>query len=264
MSSPRSHAVYVATGSGPTALDVAADSNGVTSTTGIEPRKVSRFVSRELEPLARTLALPYYESALPAHDEFHANRVRDVTLRLSTEVAGSVDDDVLAAAAWLHDVGRPLERTGEIDDHDAWAANEATELLEAEGVPEAQIDAIRHCIRAHSIRSDSPDPERVEAKLLFDADKLDATGAVGITRLACIVGERSGHSGGKYALVDDLAADREVTSDRRDVSLLRDWARERLDELHTEPARRLGESRWKYMEDFFERFHDEIGPGGTR
>lgn len=218
----------------------------------------------ELGPLARTLALPYYEEALPAHDSFHANRVRDLSLRLGRELGQTVDEDVLAAAAWLHDIGRPLERTGEVDDHDEWGTSEAENLLISEGVSSSQTDAIKHCIRAHSIRVSSPDPETIEAKLLFDADKLDATGAVGITRLACLVGERSGRTDEKYSVIDDLTASREATSNQKDISLLREWARERLDELHTVPARQLGESRRKYMEDFFEQFHDEIGPDGTR
>lgn len=218
----------------------------------------------ELGPLARTLALPYYEDALPAHDEFHANRVRDLALRLASGVEPPVDESVLAASAWLHDIGRPLERTGEITDHDEWATHEAAELLGSEGVSQCHIEAIQHCIRAHSIRSSSPDPESIEAKLLFDADKLDATGAVGVTRLACIVGERSGRSGGKHAVIDDFTASREAVSEHRDVSLLRDWARERIAELQTEPARQLGESRWEYMEEFFQRFHDELGLDGSR
>ncbi|WP_129115714.1 HD domain-containing protein [Halegenticoccus tardaugens] len=215
-------------------------------------------------PLARTLALPYYEDALPAHDSFHANRVRDLSLRLANECERAVDRDVLSAAAWLHDIGRPLERSGEIDDHGKWATVEAEELLEAKEVPADQLEAIKHCIRAHSIRASSPDPETLEAELLFDADKLDTTGAVGIARLACIVGERSGRAGEKYAVIDDLSAPRRVTSDHPDVSLLQEWARERLDELHTGPARRLGKSRWEFMEDFFARFNDEIGLEGER
>ncbi|MFB6080628.1 MAG: HD domain-containing protein [Haloferacaceae archaeon] len=217
-----------------------------------------------LGPLARTLAAPYYEKALPAHDGFHANRVRDLSIRLADEWEGSVETDVLAAAAWLHDIGRPRERTGEIGDHDEWGAGEAAELLDAEGVPAEKIDAIARCIRTHSIRCGSPDPATIEAKLLFDADKLDATGAVGIVRMACIVGERSGHTGERHAAIDDLSVPREMTSDRRDVALLREWATERLNELHTAPARRLGEDRRAFMEAFFTRFTAEIGVDGER
>lgn len=215
-------------------------------------------MAQELDALARDLAVPYYEAALPAHDAFHANRVRDVALRLAADVEPTVDEGALAAAAWLHDIGRPLERTGEVDDHGSWAATEARELLASESVTGDRGDLIERCIRTHSIRAGSPDPESIEAKLLFDADKLDATGAVGIVRLACIVGERSGRNGDRHAVLDDLEVPRAVRSDRRDVSLLREWATARIDELHTEPARRLGASRWKFMEAFFDRFRGEI------
>jgi uncharacterized protein len=183
---------------------------------------------------------------------------------LANEWERPVERDVLAAAAWLHDIGRPLERTGEIDDHDEWATAKAEDLLRAEAVTTDQVDAVKHCIRAHSIRRSSPEPETPEAKLLFDADKLEAAGARGIVRLACIVGERSGRAGETYAVIDDSSAAEAVTSDSPDVSLLREWARERLDSLHTAPGRRLGRKRWDFVEEFFAQFESELGIDGTR
>jgi uncharacterized protein len=47
-----------------------------------------------------------------------------------------------AAAAWRHDIGRPRERVGEIDNHGDWAASDATRLLDAEAVPAEQVSAI--------------------------------------------------------------------------------------------------------------------------
>lgn len=214
-----------------------------------------------LGPLSRELSIPYYADAFPAHDIFHAKRVRDVSLRLANQRPDSVDRDVLAAAAWFHDIGRPLERVGEIDDHDKWAANEATALLEAEDVATDRITAIEHCLRAHSIRASSPDPETIEAKLLFDADKLDATGAVGLIRLACIVGERSGRTGDQYAVIDDASTLSVEQAEVPDIDILREWARERLDALYTDQGRRLGESRWDFMQSFFAQFASETGTG---
>jgi uncharacterized protein len=221
-------------------------------------------MTTQLGPLARELSAPYYEDALPAHDRFHADRVRELSLRLADEWDRPVERGVLSAAAWLHDIGRPLERTGEIANHDAWAAEETAALLEAEGVPSDRIDAIQRCIRTHSIRASSPDPSTPEAQLLFDADKLDAVGAHGVVRLACIVGERSGRTGERYAVVDDASAASVSAPDRPDAGLLREWARERLDALQTTPGRRLGESRWRFVEDFFARFRAERGPDGER
>lgn len=146
-------------------------------------------MTQELGPLAQELSLPYYTEALPAHDRFHAKRVHDLSIRLANECESTVDRGVLSAAAWLHDIGRPRERTGEIEQHGEWAAVEAEELLAAEAVPADRIEAIEHCLRAHSIRSTSPEPETLEAKLLFDADKLDAAGARGLIRLVYCRGE---------------------------------------------------------------------------
>ncbi|WP_455448517.1 HD domain-containing protein [Natrinema thermotolerans] len=221
-------------------------------------------MAQELGPLARELSLPYYDDALPAHDRFHAERVRDLAIRLANDCERPVDNDVLAAAAWIHDIGRPLERTGEIDDHDAWAAAEAAARLEPEGVAPDRIDAVTHCVRAHSIRASSPEPETLEARLLFDADKLDAAGGRGIVRLACIVGERSGRQGEAYAVIDDASASELAASGLPDVALLREWVDERLDALYTDPGRRLGESRRQFVDDFFARFENEIGVDGTQ
>lgn len=221
-------------------------------------------VPEDLASLARTLAVPYYADALPAHDMFHAKRVRDVAVRLAADVDEAVETDVLVAAAWLHDIGRPRERTDEIDDHDTWATREAGELLDEEGVSGVVVEAVQHCIRTHSIRAGSPDPDSIEAKLLFDADKLDATGAVGITRLACIIGERSGRAGERYAVIDDVTREEALPGGHGDISLLREWADERLEALHTDPARQIGESRSAYMDDFLSRFHDEIGADGSK
>lgn len=209
---------------------------------------------------SRELSRSYYEEALPAHDLFDAKRVRDVALRLANRHPDSIDRDILAAAAWLHDIGRPLERNGEIKNHDDWAADEATTLLAAEGVASDRIAAVEHCLRAHSIRTSSPDPETIEAQLLFDADKLDATGVVGLVRLACIVGERSGRIGEQYAIIDDAGTLTDDAPELPDFDLLRKWARERLDALCTDPGRRLGESRWEVMESFFDQFAREIDP----
>ncbi|MWV38217.1 HD domain-containing protein [Natrialba sp. INN-245] len=221
-------------------------------------------MSAGLPALSRELSLPYYDDALPAHDEFHANRVRTVALRLADESEEDVDRHSLSAAAWLHDIGRPRKRSGEIDDHDRWAGTEARTLLEGEGVPTDDIDSVEHCIRTHSIRSSSPEPETLEAKLLFDADKLDTTGAVGIVRLACIVGERAGRAGERYAVIDDSSAPGTETPDVPDISLLREWATERLDVMYTEPDRRLGASRWEFMQRFFSRFENEVGVEAKR
>lgn len=221
-------------------------------------------MTTELGRLARDRALPYYAAALPAHDEYHAKRVHDLAVQLADRVSPSVDESVLTAAAWFHDIGRPRERVGEVDDHGEWAAGEAADLLESEDVATDRIEAVQHCLRAHSIRPSAPGPNTVEAELLFDADKLDAIGAVGLVRLACIVGERSGRTGDRYAVIDDASTLPMADDDGADVELLREWGRERLEALHTDQARRFGADRWSFVEEFFDQFERETTAGTGR
>lgn len=85
-----------------------------------------------------------------------------------------------------------------------------------------------------------------------------------IVRLACIVGERSGRAGEPYAVIDDSSVSEGDASELPDIELLREWARERLDLLYTVPGRRLGESRWGFMNEFFTQFDEEISIEGER
>lgn len=221
-------------------------------------------MTQDLETLARRASVPYYEDAFPGHDRFHARRVRDLSNRLADEWEESVDRAVLSAAAWLHDVGRPRERSGAIDDHGGWAADELGTLVETDAVAADRIDAVEHCLRTHSIRSSSPEPQTPAAQLLFDADKLEAAGAVGIVRMACIVGERSGRAGERYAELADESSPGVDSADDPAIALLREWVRERLDALYTPPGRRLGASRWRFVEAFFEQFERETGADADR
>ncbi|WP_247003628.1 HD domain-containing protein [Halosolutus gelatinilyticus] len=130
----------------------------------------------------RRRARTYFDDASPAHDWRHVQRVETIAEMLCDRHPEPVDDRVVTLAALLHDVGRSREDRGEIDDHAVWGAREASEILRRLGAGEGTIDAVRHCIRAHRFSNDV-EPETIEAKLLSDADNLDALGAVGIARV---------------------------------------------------------------------------------
>lgn len=59
-------------------------------------------------------------------------------------------------------------------------------------------------------------------------------------------------------MIDDTATLDNESSELPDLELVREWARERLDALYTEPGQRLGESRWEFMQQFFDQFSREI------
>ncbi|WP_265109559.1 HD domain-containing protein [Halosolutus halophilus] len=136
----------------------------------------------------RDRARRYFDAAPPAHDWHHVQRVDALAETLVDRHPTPVDETVLYLAVALHDVGRSREDRGEIDDHAVWGARKGGEILRDEGADEATIDAVQHCIRAHRY-SNAVEPETIEAKLLTDADNLDALGAVGIARVFAYGGE---------------------------------------------------------------------------
>lgn len=212
----------------------------------------------DLGVLARRKSSTYYKEALPSHDELHANRVCGLAQYIADDLDERLDRGILSAAAWLHDIGRPYETAGEISDHVRWAADEAREILGEQDVSGETLDAIHHCIEAHGVRSSSPEPETPEAKVLFDADKLDAIGAVGILRMACILGERSAQSGETIGVINNSEVDGGDTATGMDVASMRARAKRRLELLYTEPGRRLGRARWEFFESFVSQFNTEL------
>jgi uncharacterized protein len=101
--------------------------------------------------------------------------------------AEGADVDIVRAAALLHDAsrqpaGQEPPSAAERQNHQHNSAEFAAEVLRDEGWPVEQIAAVQHCIRAHRFRDSSEPPHSLEAQVLFDADKLDAIGAVGVAR----------------------------------------------------------------------------------
>lgn len=115
-----------------------------------------------------------------AHDRQHVYRV----LYNAIEIAKSeenVDMDVLLTAALLHDIGRADEQKDASLDHAIVGSERAHLVLMSMGYSEAFAEHVRQCIRTHRFRRNDL-PATIEAKILFDADKLDVCGAIGIAR----------------------------------------------------------------------------------
>jgi uncharacterized protein len=134
-----------------------------------------------------------------AHDFDHILRVLHMAEKIAH--AEGADIEVVRAAALLHDIGLDQGRTG----HETSAANRAREILKnlakasaaqddpsskpSQGYSDQFIDAVAHAIEAHRFRS-GPEPQTLEAKVLFDADKLDSIGAIGVARAFAFGGWR--------------------------------------------------------------------------
>ncbi len=115
-----------------------------------------------------------------AHDKEHIYRVLYYALEIAKDES-SVDYDVLIAACLLHDIGRKEQFENPAVNHAAAGADKAYRFLLAQGFESGYAEKVKQCIQTHSYRTDNP-AQSLEAKILFDADKLDAAGAMGIAR----------------------------------------------------------------------------------
>jgi len=129
------------------------------------------------------------ELSYTAHDLAHTERVLRLCLTLAKEEQ-DIRLDILIPAVLLHDIARAEEdqdHTGQLD-HAVLGAEMAEGILRELGYDLLTIIRIKECIKSHRYRSGYT-PETIEAKILFDADKLDALGAVGIARSFMLAGE---------------------------------------------------------------------------
>jgi uncharacterized protein len=122
----------------------------------------------------------WYAANETAHDFSHVERV----LRLAERIGQSegADMEIVRVAALLHDVKRDPQGEKSARGHQIQSADFAGEMLTAEGWLADRVQAVQHAIRAHRFRETGEPPQTLEAKVVFDADKLDAIGAVGVAR----------------------------------------------------------------------------------
>ena len=127
-------------------------------------------------------AREWYKDADPVHDFDHVLRVYSLAERIAQ--SEDADLEIVRAAALLHDSqGSAPGKEGEARaEHHMASAEFAGEVLQDKGWPTEKIEAVQHCIRAHRFRGKEDPPQTLEAKVLFDADKLDVLGAIGAAR----------------------------------------------------------------------------------
>jgi uncharacterized protein len=193
------------------------------------------------------------EGARGSHDWEHTSRVHALCMRIG-RVEGA-DLRVLELAAYLHDVGRTAqdEASGGICHAERGAAM-ALDFFEGRLQAGPLRDNVIHCIRTHRFRGDAP-PKTLEARVLFDADKLDAIGAVGIGRAFQFAGEVGATLHNPLA---DLKCTKPYTREDTAYREYRLKLRRIRERMLTGEGRRLAEERHAFMDRFFERFLQEV------
>ncbi len=199
-------------------------------------------------------AREFYRGAESGHDFDHVLRVLALAERLAR--AEGADVEIVHAAALLHDIARADEDATGNGDHAQMAAERAHALLLSHGVPLARADAVAHAIAAHRFRGSTP-PQSLEAKVLFDADKLDSIGAIGIARAYAISGVLNQRLWGEAA-PDAVATRDQHNSNHTAVAEFAVKLSKVRERVHTPTARRIADERHAFMADFFARLEREV------
>jgi uncharacterized protein len=193
----------------------------------------------------------HYAAADTAHDFDHVLRVWRLVQRIGP--AEGADMTVLQAATLLHDVARADElRTGL--DHAAEGARRAREILA--GHPPAQVEAVVHAIAAHRFRGDVA-PATLEARVLYDADKLDAMGAIGVARAYAIAG-LLGQPLWTPPIPNQVASRDNLSANHSPVREFAVKLSRLRDSLHTPAARAIAQGRHEFMAGYFARLEQEV------
>lgn len=189
-----------------------------------------------------------------AHDLGHLRRVWRNCQRIAA-VEGGADMQVLLAAAMFHDVVNLPKTSPDRARASVLSADVAVAYLREAGLPEAKLDGVAHAIAAHSFSAGIA-PETLEARILQDADRLEALGALGVARMFHV----SGATGGGLFDANDPLAQRRDLDDRA-------FALDHLETklfllpgmMNTATGRELAEEGAEWLASFRTRLLREIG-----
>jgi uncharacterized protein len=193
---------------------------------------------------------PYFEKG-GAHDFEHTERVLNLALNIGKKE--NADLNILTVACLLHDVARKKqdESQGAIC-HAEEGGKMAEEILDKYNY--SFIPQVVHCIQTHRFRNGFI-PSTIEAKVLFDSDKLDSIGAVGILRAAYFSGKINARLHNPNVNLNETSIYGFEDTPYREYL---DKLSKIKDQLLTDSGKEIAKSRHDYMVSFFDRLNKEV------
>ncbi|OGO46779.1 MAG: hypothetical protein A2Z30_04460 [Chloroflexi bacterium RBG_16_64_43] len=201
-------------------------------------------------------AQEWYRGADAVHDFDHVLRVLALAERIA-RVEGA-DPDIVRAAVLLHDAALgENDATRARSGHHERSADIARQVLAAEGWQAERVERVVECILAHRFRETTPAEKSLEAKVVYDADKLDAIGVVGAARaiaFAALHGNPFYREPSARFRRGEGPEPGEVHSAQHEF----EFKLERIPErLNTKSARAIGRERLRVLREFFARLGEE-------
>ena len=199
----------------------------------------------------RDIAKTYFINPVAGHDWFHVERVYKLGIKIGKSEKANID--VLKVAVLLHDIARKDEDSGKIKCHAKEGSKMAKEILTAIGFPKAEIIKICYAIKVHRYQTQIK-PTTLEGKILQDADRLDALGAICIGRIFSYGGE---HLRPMYD--PKIPPSPHYTSNA--ATSLNHFFEKILklkpETFNTKSAKKIAEQRYNFTKKFVERFLKE-------
>jgi uncharacterized protein len=200
----------------------------------------------------RSTAAAFFTGARGSHDWDHTRRVYRLCDRIAS--AEQADVEVVRIAALLHDIGRARQdSSGGSICHALEGTRLAGPIVAELPLTERQKQNILHCISAHRFRGRQA-PHTLEARVLFDADKLDAIGAVGVARAFLFAGEVGARLHNPCVRIEETQP---YTADDTGYREYRVKLCKIRDRMLTVAGRQLAEARHRFMVEYFQRFLQE-------
>lgn len=187
-----------------------------------------------------------------AHDISHVQRVVNTAKKLAVEEGA--DLSIVLPAAYLHDCFTYPKDHPNRKQSSIIAAKKAVAFLESIDYPRQYHDAIAHAIEAHSFSANIR-PNTLEAKVVQDADRLDALGAIGITRCIQVSTEFDAQL---YDNKDIFAQQRELDDKQFTLDHFQTKLFKIAETMNTESAKLEANKRKAFMQTYLEQLHDEV------
>jgi len=203
----------------------------------------------------------FLEGEPSSHDMSHINRVEALCLEIQKEEGGN--PLILHLAALLHDVG-VIKEHEEGGDHALYSAEIASEFLGKTGLEKEIIEAVIDCILTHRFSGEKR-PETIEARILQDADRLDALGAVGIFRAVFSMGALRML---KYTTGIDKGSSKKTVYVEDPIEGFNEYMQYKPftipEKLNTNASKRIAAERLKIMRLYLEALNLEIAIDAQR
>jgi len=193
------------------------------------------------------------EGVNSCHEWEHTERVYNLAMNIGRKL--NADLEVLGLAVILHDIARKEqdESNGKVC-HAERGAVLAKEILQKHNLAAEKIKNICHCIETHRFRNNKI-PRILEAQILYDADKLDAIGAIGTGRNFSFAGHLGAKVHDKNVNLDKSA---EYTQDDTAYREYMVKLRHIKDKIITDEGKKIAEGRHNFQEEFFKRLNKEV------